>query len=127
MRRDIAYVPATDLYGNLTTGYQSFAGGDTYPSGNPYVGQIRVDTPTAVVTASLNAADNQATTIRNDANLVPVIYAIGLGGTSAEPIDLQPASSMRPSHNVISSCCGQPPANASAVSRTRSTISRALR
>ena len=87
MRRDIAYVPATDLYGNVTTGYQSFAGGDTYPSGNPYVGQIRVDTPTAIVTASVNAADNQATTIRNDANLVPVIYAIGLGGTSAEPID----------------------------------------
>jgi len=87
MRRDIAYVPAADLYGNLTTGYQSFAAGDLYPSGNPYAGQIRVDTPTAVVTASVNAADNQATTIRNDANLIPVIYAIGLGGTSAEPID----------------------------------------
>src|ERR1039458_2555146 len=25
--------------------------------------------------------------IRNDPNLIPVIYAIGLGGTSAEPID----------------------------------------
>jgi Flp pilus assembly protein TadG len=87
MRRDIAYVPAADLYANLTTGYQSFAAGDVYPSGNPYVGQIRVDTPTAVVTASLNAADNQATTIRNDPNLIPVIYSIGLGGTVAEPID----------------------------------------
>ena len=87
MRRDIAYVPATDLYGNATTGYQSFASGDVYPVGNPYAGQIRVDTPTAVVTASVNAADNQATTIRNDATLVPTIYAIGLGGTSAEPID----------------------------------------
>jgi Flp pilus assembly protein TadG len=87
MRRDIAYVPATDLYNNATTGYQSFAAGDLYPSGNPYAGQIRVDTPTAVVTASVNAADNQASTIRNDASLAPVIYAIGLGGTSAEPID----------------------------------------
>jgi Flp pilus assembly protein TadG len=87
MRRDIAYIPAKDLYGNITTGYQAFAGGDLYPSGNPYVGQIRVDTPTAVVTASLNAADNQATTIRNDPNLIPVIYSIGLGGTVAEPID----------------------------------------
>jgi Flp pilus assembly protein TadG len=86
VRRDIAYVPATDLYGNVTTGYQSVAG-LMYPSGNPYVNQIRVDMPTAVVTASVNAADNQATTIRNDVNLVPVIYAIGLGGTSAEPID----------------------------------------
>ncbi len=87
MRRDIAYIPATDLYLNATTGYQSFAGGDLYPTGNPYVGQIRVDTPTAVVTASVNAADNQATTIRNDATLIPIIYSIGLGGTSAEPID----------------------------------------
>ena len=44
MRRDIANVPAADLYGNLTTGYQAFAAGDLYPSGNPYVGLIRVDT-----------------------------------------------------------------------------------
>jgi Flp pilus assembly protein TadG len=87
MRRDLAYVPAADLYGNATTGYQSFAAGDLYPSGNPYVGHIRVDTPTAAVAASVNAADNQATTIRNDANLAPVIYSIGLGGDSAEPID----------------------------------------
>ncbi|MGO4885913.1 MAG: VWA domain-containing protein [Bryobacteraceae bacterium] len=87
MRRDIAYIPSADLYSNSTTGYQSFASGDLYPSGNPYAGQIRVDTPTAVVTASVNAADNQATTIRNDPNLIPVIYSIGLGGTSAEPID----------------------------------------
>ena len=87
VRRDIAYVPAADLYGNLTTGYQAFAAGDLYSGGNPYTGRIRVDTPTAVVTASVNAADNQATTIRNDTNLIPVIYSIGLGGTSAEPID----------------------------------------
>jgi len=87
MRLDIAYIPAADIYGNATTGYHSFAAGDLYPNGNPYVGQIRVDTPTAVVTASLNAADNQATAIRNDPNLIPVIYAIGLGGTTAEPID----------------------------------------
>ncbi len=87
MRRDIAYIPATDLYGNATTGYQSFASGDLYPTGNPYVGKVRVDTPTALVTASINAADNQGTTIRNDATLIPTIYSIGLGGTSAEPID----------------------------------------
>jgi Flp pilus assembly protein TadG len=86
MRRDIAYVPAADLYSNATTGYQSLAG-LVYPAGNPYANQIRVDMPTALVAASVNAADNQATTIRNDANLVPVIYAIGLGGTTAEPID----------------------------------------
>jgi hypothetical protein len=85
MREDIAYIPATDLNGNATTGYQSVVG-LTYQSG-PYAGQIRVDMPAAVVAASVNAADNQATAIRNDPNLIPVIYAIGLGGTSAEPID----------------------------------------
>jgi hypothetical protein len=85
MREDIASIPATDLYTNATTGYQSLAG-LTYPNG-PYANQIRVDMPTAVVAASVNAADNQATTIRNDANLIPIIYAIGLGGTSSEPID----------------------------------------
>jgi Flp pilus assembly protein TadG len=89
MRKDIAYIPATDLYGNSTSGYLSYAGSDRYTSanGNFYVGQIRVDTPSAVVTASVNAADNQATAIRNDSNLVPVIYAIGLGGTTTQPID----------------------------------------
>jgi len=87
IRQDIAYVPAVDSWGNATTGYLPFAAKDLYPSGNPYAGQIRVDTPTAIVTASTNAADNAATTIRNDANLTPVIYAIGLGGTTAEPID----------------------------------------
>ncbi len=87
MRQDIAYVPATDHFGNATTGYQAFASGDLYSGSNPYAGHIRVDTPTALVTASVNAADNQATTIRNDPNLTPTIYAIGLGGTSAQPID----------------------------------------
>jgi Flp pilus assembly protein TadG len=87
VRKDLAYIPATDLYQNATTGYLPFAASDLYPTGNPYVGHIRVDTPTAVVSASVNAADNQATTIRNDANLIPVIYAIGLGGTTSQPID----------------------------------------
>src|ERR1700691_94351 len=87
MRKDVAYIPAADLYLNAVTGYLSFASTDLYPSGNPYVGQIRVDTPTAVVGASVNAADNQATAIRNDPNLIPVIYSIGLGGTTSQPID----------------------------------------
>jgi len=37
--------------------------------------------------AAENAADAQAQTIRNDATYKTVIYTIGLGGTSSQPID----------------------------------------
>ena len=87
MRMDIAYIPQTDHWGNATTGYLPFASNDIYKSTNPYYRQIRVDTPTAIATASTNAADNAAAAARNDATYTPVIYAIGLGGTSAAPID----------------------------------------
>jgi Flp pilus assembly protein TadG len=87
LRLDIAYIPAQDHWGNLTTGYKTFtAGVDTYASG-PYAGKVRVDTPKAIVKASINAADNAAATIRNDATFAPVIYTIGLGGTDPEPLD----------------------------------------
>lgn len=83
VREDIAYIPLTDHWGNFTSGYQPV---DTYPS-PPYAGKFRVDTPTAVSAASTNAADNAAYRIRQNASLNPVIYSIGLGGTSTEPID----------------------------------------
>ncbi len=83
MRQDVAYIPAVDFFGNATTGYTPV---DTYPNG-PYLGKIRVDTPISIGKASKNAADNQATTIRNDATYTPVIYTIGLGGTVPEPLD----------------------------------------
>ena len=83
MRQDVAYIPTKDFYNNPTTGYTAV---ETYPN-NPYKGKIRVDTPTSIVIASKNAADNQATTIRSDAVLTPVIYVIGLGGTDPEPLD----------------------------------------
>jgi len=84
MRRDISYIPTTDYWGNSTTGYQAV---ETYPGGHPFVGQIRVDTTTSVQKACKNATDSAASRIRADANLKPVIYAIGLGGTSADPAD----------------------------------------
>ncbi len=83
MRADVAYIPTTDINGNATTGYQPVT---TYPSG-PYAGQIRVDMPPAITQASQNAADNAAAKIRSDTTLVPVIYTIGLGGTSFQPLD----------------------------------------
>lgn len=83
MRADVAYIPATDINGNATTGYKPSI---TFPSG-PYAGQIRVDEPPAITAASQNAADNAATRIRADSSLVPVIYSIGLGGTGFQPAD----------------------------------------
>ena len=83
VRRDIAYIPGQDLYGNSTFGYQPV---DTFPSG-PYAGQIRPDDPATLRYAAYNAADNAATTARNDSLLTPIFYVIGLGGNDQEPID----------------------------------------
>ncbi len=85
VRRDIAYIPETDLYGNSTdNGYKPVP---RYPAG-PYAGKIRVDSPQALRYAAYNATDDAAYRIRNDAALRPVIYVIGLGGVlNAEPPD----------------------------------------
>lgn len=83
MRLDVAFMPDVDINGNSTIGYKTVP---TFPSG-PYANLKRVDTPQGMTTASQNAADNAATKIRGNRNLVPVIYTIGLGGTSVEPID----------------------------------------
>ena len=77
VRRDIAYIPTTDSWGNSTVGYKPV---DTYPAGNPYAGKMRVDEPIAVVYASTNAGDSAGQRIRSDKTFSPVIYCIGLGG-----------------------------------------------
>ncbi len=86
VRRDIAYIPNTDAYGNRLTGpYEPPVNTSqihyVFTSGT-YNGKLRPDNRWAVVLASTNAVDNQATTIRSDANLRPVIYCIGLAGNS---------------------------------------------
>jgi Flp pilus assembly protein TadG len=83
MRQDIAYIPSQDHWGTSTSGYK---GSDTYPSG-PYSGKMRVDTPLGITMAATNATDNIGSTIRADTTYNPVIYTIGLGGTSSNPID----------------------------------------
>lgn len=74
-RRDIAYIPWRDKYGNRTTGYRSVS---KFTSG-PYRHKLRPDMPSTLGAVAKNAADNAAYRIRDDANLRPVIYAIGLG------------------------------------------------
>ncbi len=85
-RWDVAYIPNTDAYGNATnTGYKGTP--DTFTSG-PYTGYIRNDEQIpGVMAAAFNAADNQATTIRNDSTYTIVIYTIGLDGAPDMSID----------------------------------------
>ena len=74
--QDVEYIPDKDLYGNSTFGYQNPA---TYSSG-PGAGHIRIDQTSAFDAASLDAADNAATTIRNDPTYETVIYTLGYSG-----------------------------------------------
>ncbi len=87
VRRDIAYIPDYDLYGNSTRGYLPVY---TFPAGHPYAGKIRPDRPISIGRASKNAADNAARRMRQDPRLSVVIYTIGLGdptGTVTPPDD----------------------------------------
>lgn len=83
MRRDVAYLPDQDIFGNSTRGYMDFTGNMLFTSG-PHVGRIRVDVPRALTRAAINAADNAAARIRDDAVLSPLIYVIGLGDVNHE-------------------------------------------
>lgn len=84
-REDVAYLPAQDHFGDSTNGYLGTP--YLYTTGN-YIGQIRVDQPISISTASQNAADNAATTIRNDSTYNITIFTVGLGGTVPNaPID----------------------------------------
>jgi len=84
-RRDVAYIPNTDMYGNATNCcYQTAASSDKFSAG-AYAGRLRPDKPITIEKAASNALDNQATTIRNHPTLFPVIYSIGLGNVD-EPL-----------------------------------------
>jgi hypothetical protein len=73
--QDIATFPGSDVHGNSLTGpvYQG-------------EGQSLSD-PRAVRYASFNAADNQATLIRQDTVIRPVLFVIGLNEPTGEPLD----------------------------------------
>jgi len=77
VRRDVAYIPDTDIYGNNTTGYKAI---DVFPgSTHPYYNKKRPDVPMAVTGVGMNVLDNASNRARNDVSLAPVIYTIGLG------------------------------------------------
>ncbi|MGH9721619.1 MAG: hypothetical protein ACRD8O_15535, partial [Bryobacteraceae bacterium] len=82
IRNDIDQMVAIDQYGNSTTGY------------TPVDLVLAKSSPQQLGYASKNAADNAGTTIRNDAILRPMIYAIGLSGLGAAE-DPDPTMIMR--------------------------------
>lgn len=84
VRRDVAFLPDTDAYGNATRGFMDFPGVMQFGSGHPHVGKIRVDVPRSLTRAALNAADSAASRIRSDTSLNPVMYVIGLGDVNHE-------------------------------------------
>ena len=90
VRNDIAYLPPADEFGDTFDGFRTVpstgTNPDKFPTGN-YSGKVRTDTPQSITHAAENAADAEAQTIRNDATYKTVIYTIGLGGTSFQPID----------------------------------------
>lgn len=86
MRNDLIKMPAVDVFGNSTTGPYS-----QYNTNSPYYGQtatLDLTIPAQVEISSVNAVDNEATTIRTDAKLKPAIYTIALEGNDpADPPD----------------------------------------
>lgn len=97
-RRDIAYVPASDIWGNSTSGYRTnwdyatsttIAGVDKFASGHPYQNEIRPDSPRALWNVGANLVDNLGATIRSNTTFNPMISTIGLGGNSGQPADAE--------------------------------------
>jgi Mg-chelatase subunit ChlD len=82
-RRDIAYIPNEDNYGNSTLGQAGDPSPAAYPGTNTwYAGRNRVDRPDAVAIAARNTALDAAGRIRQDAlggDYNVITYAIGLG------------------------------------------------
>lgn len=94
-RRDVAYIPASDIYGNATVGYKTdwILQSDTYQTNRDrftsgvYSMQLRPDSAAAISNASYNAADAQGDVIRGDTTFDILIFAIGLGGNPGYPPD----------------------------------------
>lgn len=88
VRSDIANLPATDAYGNSTSGPYSQLNSATWPYTTPFNPIGGVQHPQQIVIASTNALDNEATKVRSNATLRPFIYDIALEGDG--PVDDQP-------------------------------------
>jgi Flp pilus assembly protein TadG len=77
---DILDIPATDVYGNLTSGPYSQLNSATWPYTTPFNPAGGAKIPQQIVIASTNAVDNEASQVRTNTNLNPFIYDIALEG-----------------------------------------------
>ena len=81
--QDLTQMPATDIYGNSTTGpYSANNPNSPYNSTDLTTKLTSITIPSWVEDAGSNAVDNQGTTIRTDATLKPSIYTIALEGNA---------------------------------------------
>jgi Flp pilus assembly protein TadG len=116
VHEDVGYIPATDMYGNSTSGYWDNATtaaatcntstivkvvAGTASKTNPYPGKVLLDHYSAGGTtsnpcglfdnnidiASMNAAEDAAFRARTDATVPVIIFTIGLGGASDQMPD----------------------------------------
>ena len=78
-------LPATDAYGNSTTGNGTISA--YVPGVNLTKAALANSAGQNVTGSGQNAFDDAANRIRSDANLTPLIYAIGLGGNPGAPPD----------------------------------------
>jgi len=85
-KTDFTSMPTTDIHGNSVVGTYS-----QYNSAAPYGGAacgLNVSVPQQIEICSVNAVDNMATTIRQNALLQPTIYTIALEGNApSDPPD----------------------------------------
>jgi len=127
VHEDVAYIPATDVYGNSTTGYWDNAAtvpgcGNTnfikisgaVSAANPYGGKPLLDHYTAgaassgspcglldnnIDLASANAAEDAAYRARTDGTYPVTVFSIGLGGAA----DIAPPQFLKHVANTIDS------------------------
>ncbi|MFN0107021.1 MAG: VWA domain-containing protein [Bryobacteraceae bacterium] len=87
-RRDLAYIPETDVNGISTNSYEGVT--NYTAAGHPYLNKKRLDKPNNISRVAINVADNAATAIRSNTTLNVVTYTIGLDGNGGiDPVLLK--------------------------------------
>lgn len=85
-RRDLSYVPDTDINGLSTSGYQ---GVTLFSSSHAYFpNKKRLDKPNNIMKIAMNLADNAAQTARANTTLNIITFTLGLGANGGVDDDL---------------------------------------
>jgi Flp pilus assembly protein TadG len=87
VKQDLNAIPSLDYYGNKTNA-ASYTQSKLFKSQNVPQNLTNVGSPYQIGLASWSAADDVASRIRSDTDLIPVIYTIGLYGGTETPDDV---------------------------------------